>query len=161
MGNYTNPDAAGCLLEAAACAQVIRELDRVTEKFKRKIEREAEKRREELRAALEYESLAEIHDAYGYDMITEQQYQLYTELFERGEAVLEDHAPTRAERVHYILLSIRRELTVEQNGWEFSALSPEEQAKELARRDKARREWKDYIKEVRARLHPDTQKGDN
>ena len=110
MGNYTNPDAAGCLLEATACAQVIRELERVTEKFKRKIEREAEKRREELRAALKYESLTEIHDAYGYDMITEQQYQLYTELFERGEAALEDHVPTRAERVHHILLSIRREL---------------------------------------------------
>ena len=55
MGNYTNPDAAGCLLEAEACAQVIRELERLAEKFKRKIEREAEKRREELRAALEYE----------------------------------------------------------------------------------------------------------
>ena len=51
--------------------------------------------------------------------------------------------------------------TVEQDGWEFSALSPEEQAKELARREKARREWKDYIKEVRARLHPDTQEGDS
>lgn len=161
MGNYTDPDSAGCLLEAEACALVIRELDRSAEKFKRKIERESEKRQEELRMALEYESLAEIHDAYGYDMITEQQYQLYTDLFEQGEAALEDHAPTRAERAHHILLSIRRDLTAEQDAWAFAALSPEEQSKELARRDEARRKWKDYIKDVKARLHPDTQKGSN
>lgn len=152
MSIYTNPDAAGCLLEAGACAVVIKELERLADKFKRKIDREAEKRKKELEAALEYSSIDEIHDAYGYEMITEQQYQLYTALFEQGEAAMGNHAPTQSERVRQILLSISKDLMKEQQEWEFSALSPEEQAKELVRRDAAAQEWKNKIKVMKEQV---------
>lgn len=152
---YTNPDAAGCLLEADACAQVIRELERLEAKYKRQIDREMGKRRKELESAMEYRSVDEIHEAFGYEMITEEQYQRYTKLFEQGEAALEDHVPTKAERVHQILLSVRSDILREQQEWEFSALSPEEQVKELKRRDEVAAAWKKKLKELKAQMNQD------
>lgn len=152
---YTNPDAAGCLLEAEACAQVIQELERLEAKYKRQIDREMGKRRKELESAMEYRSVDEIHEAFGYEMITEEQYHFYTKLFEQGEAALEDHAPTKAERVRQILLGLHSDILREQQEWEFSALSPEEQAKELRRRDKAAAAWKEKLKELKAQMGQD------
>ena len=37
---YTNPDAAGYLMEADACKKVEAELRRIADKYQRKIERE-------------------------------------------------------------------------------------------------------------------------
>lgn len=149
---YTNPDAAGCLLEADACAQVIRELERLETKYKRQIDREMGKRRKELESAMEYLSVDEIHEAYGYEMITEEQYQRYTKLFEQGEAALEDHAPTKAERVRQILISVRSDILRERQEWEFSALSPEEQVKELKRRDEVAAAWKKKLKALKEQM---------
>ena len=53
----------------------------------------------------------------------------------QGESMLENHPPTKAERVCKILFRIRRDILAEQQEWAFSALSPEEQAQERARPD--------------------------
>lgn len=153
MGHYTDPKKAGCLLEANACSVLIKELDRLVDKFQRKINKEAEKRHRDLEAALEYTSVHELQDAYGYEMITEQQYHLYLDILEQGEAALENHTPTCAERVCQMLCIIRRDVACEQREWEFSALSPEEQANELKRAKAAQAEWKDWLQEIRSRRY--------
>lgn len=153
MNIYTNPDAAGCLLEAEACKLVIKELERAVEKYTRKIDREARARRKEFESIMEYGSEDEIREAYGYEMITEQQLDRYLDVFRQGEAALENHAPTKSERVRQILLRICKDLLSEQREWEFSALPPEKQAQELKRQDAALRKWKDYLKDAKARLH--------
>ena len=71
---YTNPNAAGYLLEAEACKKVVKELERLVEKYQRKISRANAVRQAEFEAAMEYHSERDIQDAYGWDIITEAQY---------------------------------------------------------------------------------------
>ena len=148
MNVYTNPDSGGCLLEAEACKLIIKELDRIREKYQRKVDREKEARRKELAAVMEYANEGEILDAYGCEIITRQQYERCVDVFRQGESMLENHPPTKAERVCKILFRIRRDILAEQQEWAFSALSPEEQAQERARQNAALRKWKNYLKDA-------------
>lgn len=148
---YTDPKAAGCLLEARACAALVKELDCLLEKYRRKIAREDEARHRDLAAVLEYSSEQELQEAYGFAEITEQQYSLYRDLLEQGEAALEHHAPTQAELVCDILQTIRADIDSERAEWEFSALTPEERTKERERAEASSREWRARIQEIRTR----------
>lgn len=150
MGRYTNPEAAGYLLEAAACGMVIKEVDRLIEKFQRKINREAEARRKELETAMGFKSEQDIQDAYGWELITEKQYDRYIELFRQGQAALEHHEPTRAELALSILRRFRWSLTADQDEWKLSALTPEQRAAELNRRANAAQEWKERLEQMRS-----------
>ena len=60
---YTNPDAAGYLMEADACKKVEAELRRIADKYQRKIEREQTAREREFEAAMQYRSENELLDA--------------------------------------------------------------------------------------------------
>lgn len=149
MNRYTNPEAVGCLLEAEGCGEATKELERLIAKFQRKADREAEAREKELEAALGYKSEQEIQEAYGWEIITEKQYERYIDLFRRGRDALEDHVPTRTEVTLKILRRICKELMLERQEWEFCALTPEQQAAELARREQAKQAWKDHIQQIR------------
>ncbi len=72
---YTNPDAAGYLLEADACKKVEAELRRIADKYQRKIDREQAAREAEFEAAMQYRSENELLEAYGWEIITEKQYE--------------------------------------------------------------------------------------
>ena len=152
MNRYTNPEAAGYLLEAEGCGEAIKELERLNAKFQRKADRETEAREKELEAALGYRSEAEIQEAYGWEIITEKQYERYIDLFHRGRDALENHAPTRTEVTLKILQRICKELMLERQEWEFSALTPEQQAAELTRREQAKQAWKEYIQQIKDNL---------
>ena len=90
MEKQNTNERANLLLEAAACRQVCKDLGRLVEKYQRAVEREAAARQEALAAALEYRSEREIQDAYGYDMLTERQYEQYLDLFRRGQEAMEN-----------------------------------------------------------------------
>jgi len=149
---YTNPDAAGYLLEADACKKVVAELRRIAEKYQRKIDREQAARKAELEAAMEYRSERDIQDAYGWEFITEKQYDLYLEIFRNGQAALENRMPTVNELAHKILLRILSDIDAEQREWRFSALTPAQQREELQRAEQAKREWKEKIHQIKERL---------
>jgi len=150
LGRYTNPEAAGYLLESEACGVVIKEVDRLIVKFRRKIARETEARKRELETALGYRSEQEIQDAYGWELITEKQYDRYIDLFRQGEDALESHTPTRSELALSILQRFRRDLTMDQDEWKLSALTPEQRAAELNRRTKAAQEWKERLRQMKS-----------
>ncbi len=150
LDRYTNPEAAGYLLESEACGVVIKEVDRLIEKFRRKITREAEARKKELETALGYRSEQDIQDAYGWELITEKQYDRYIDLFRQGQAALENHTPTRAELALGILRRFRRDLVMDQDEWKLSALTPEQRAAELNRRAKAAQEWKERLRQMKS-----------
>ena len=95
MSCYTEPEAAGCLLEAEACVMVIKELDRLIAKFQQKSDREMDSRKKDLEAALGYGSEEEIRDAYGWGSISEKQFERYIDLLRAGKDALEHHPPTR------------------------------------------------------------------
>lgn len=51
-----------------------------------------------------------------------------------------------------ILQRICKELMLERQEWEFSALTPEQQAAELTRREQAKQAWKEYIQQIKDNL---------
>ena len=149
---YTNPEAAGCLLEAEACGKVAKELHRITEKYKRKIDKTQAARAAEFEAAMGYGSEDEIREAYGWGYINESQYRFYLDVFHNGQAALEHGTPTSTDRAHKILSRILSELAAEQAEWAFAALSPAEQAAEMERAEKAKKEWQENIRKMKEQL---------
>ena len=149
---YTNPDAAGYLLEADACKKVEAELRRLADKYQRKIDRERAARETELEAAMQYRTENELLDAYGREAITEKQYENYLDISRRGRDPLENHAPTVNEAVHRILLRILSDIAAEQREWRFSALTPAQQAAEIERAEKAKKEWRERLQKIRENL---------
>lgn len=150
---YTNPDAAGYLLEADACKKVVAELRRIADKYQRKIDREQAARETEFEAAMQYRSENELLDAYGWEFITVKQYELYLDLFRRGREALENHAPTVNEAAHRILLRILSDIDAEQREWRFSALTPAQQTAEIERAAKAKQEWREKLQKIREDLN--------
>ena len=149
---YTNPDAAGYLLEADACKKVEAELRRIADKYQHKIDREQAAREAEFEAAMQYRSEHEILDAYGWEIITEKQYEMCLDIFHRGRDALENHVPTVNETAHRILLRILSDIAAEQREWRFSALTPAQQAAEIERAEKAKQEWHERLRKIREDL---------
>lgn len=151
MRRYTNPQAHGYLMEAKACTRIEKDLSRIIEKYQRAVAREAEARKKDLEAALQYRSEREIQDDYGYELITEEQYDLYLEIFREGQEAAERHKKSVNELALAIAQRILSDIYADRKEWEFCALSPQEQAKALADAAESQRKWKAYIAELKTR----------
>ena len=148
---YSDPKKAGALMEADACDKVLRELDRLIDKYERHVDKEADKRREEFELVMGYRSEADIQEAYGWEFITQAQYERYLEIFRAGNSAMENHEPTVTERALAILRAFRRDLLQEQQEYRYEAMSPDELRAEIQRRQAAERAWNERMKELRAR----------
>lgn len=149
---YTNPDAHGYLMEAKACKKICKELDRLIAKYRRAVEREQAARKAEFETVMQYRSEREIQDDYGYEFITEEQYDRYLEIFRAGQQALEDTPPTVNELVISILKRINGDIYTDQKEWEFSALTPEQQEAERKRAAESQKAWKKRIADIKTRL---------
>lgn len=149
---YTNPEAHGFLMEAKACKKIGRELDRLIAKYQRAIDKEKAAKKAELETVMQYRDEGEIQNDYGWEYITEAQYQRYIELFRSGKEALENGPPSVNEIVVSILHRINGDILRDQTEWEFSALSPEEQAAERKRLEESQKAWKKRIAEIKNRL---------
>ena len=76
---YLNSEAHGYLMESKACKLLLKDFERIRAKLRRHIEKEAAEREAEFEAAVQYCSEADIQEAYGWEFITEQQYEHYLE----------------------------------------------------------------------------------
>lgn len=148
---YSDPKKAGALMEADACDKVLRELDRLIDKYERHVDKEADKRREEFELVMGYRSEADIQEAYGWEFITQAQYERYLEIFRAGNSAMENHEPTVTERALSILRAFRRDLLQEQQEYRYEAMSPDELRAEIQRRQAAERAWNERMKELKAR----------
>lgn len=146
---YLSSEAHGYLREAKACSLVLKDLERISAKLQRQIDKEAATRQADFEAAMQYHSEAEIQDAYGWDFITEAQYRAYLDLFRRGRKAMEEHSPTISEMALSIVQKVICDLEMDKREYEFSALTPEQQIVELRRAERARKEWKAYIAQLR------------
>ena len=149
MRTYTNPEANGYLTEAKACGKIVKELDRLIDKYKNAVNREEAARNAEFEEVMGYRSEYEIQEAYGWEFITEAQYDRYLELFRKGKAALEDHEKTVNEITLSILEKMRGDLRTDQAQWEFEALTPEQQAAERKRAEESQKAWKKKIAELK------------
>ena len=152
MRKYTNPQATGYLREADACKKVLKELQRSADKYKRKVEKEQAERRQEFETVMGYRSEEDIRDAYGWEFITDAQFDRYIEIFRNGEKALEQAAPSINELTHRILCRIISDIDLEQREWRFSALSPAQQRAEIQRAEQAKKEWAEKMKTIREEL---------
>ena len=152
MRKYTNPQSTGYLREADACKKVLKELQRSADKYKRKVEKEQAERRQEFETVMGYRSEEDIRDAYGWEFITEAQFDRYIEIFRNGEKALEQTAPSINELTHRILCRIISDIDLEQREWRFSALSPAQQRAEIQRAEQAKKEWAEKMKTIREEL---------
>ena len=142
---YPNSEAHGYLMEAKACKLLLKDLERIRAKLKRHIEKEAADREAEFEAAMQYHSESDIQEAYGWEFISEQQYERYLELFRQGRKALDEHSPTVTELALSIPNRIFQDIDRDCRQCEFEALSPEEQLAELKRAEESRQAWKQYI----------------
>ena len=127
---YLSSEAHGYLREAKACSLVLKDLERISAKLQRQIDKEAAARQADFEAAMQYHSEAEIQDAYGWEFITEAQYHAYLDLFRRGREAIENHPPTISEMALAIMRKVIRDLESDKREYEFSALTPEQQVVE-------------------------------
>lgn len=151
MGKYLKPRDHGYLMEAAACTKVLGDLRRIESKFARAVEKEASARLDEFEKAMKYSSEREIQDDYGWGFITEAQYDRYRLLFQQGQAAMEQLPPTKNELALRLVRRIIADIEADRREWEFSALSPEDQRAEIARAERAQKEWKKKIEELKRR----------
>ena len=56
MRKQINPEAEGYLLEAAACKKILKDLERLKEKYKRKVDQEQAKRQAEFESVMKFQS---------------------------------------------------------------------------------------------------------
>lgn len=148
---YLRPDAEGYLLEAEACKRVVKELERLADKMKRKVEREKTQRQAEFEQVMTYRSEFEIQNDYGYGFLSEVQYEHYLDLFRSGSEALENHAPTANEIAERIIRRVIGDIAEDQWEFQFSALSPEQQEAERQRAEQSRLAWKQKIAEIKKR----------
>lgn len=148
---YLNPKAEGYLLESKACDKVCKELRRIADKFQRAVDREKADRQKEFETVMQYASEDELHEDYGWDVITERQYNRYLDMFREGEAALENAPPTVTETALKIARRILKDIDLENREWRFSALTPAEQQAELDRAEASQKAWKAKIAELRKR----------
>lgn len=132
-------------MEAKACKLLLKDLERIRAKLRRHIEKEAADREAEFEAAMQYHSESDIQEAYGWEFISERQYERYLELFRQGRKALDEHSPTVTELALSILNRIFQDIDRDCRQCEFEALSPEEQLAELKRAEESRQAWKQYI----------------
>lgn len=78
---------------AKAYKLLLKDLERIRTKLRRHIEKEAADREAEFEAAMQYHSESDIQEAYGWEFISEQQYEHYLELFRQGRRHLMNTAP--------------------------------------------------------------------
>ena len=151
---YLNSEAHGYLMEAKACKLLLKDLERIRAKLRRHIEKEAADREAEFEEAMQYHSESDIQEAYGWEFISEQQYEHYLELFRQGRRALDEHSPTVTELALSILNRIFQDIDRDCRQCEFEALSPEEQLAELKRAEESRQAWRQYIASLKEMINP-------
>lgn len=133
---------------------LLKDLERIRAKLRRHIEKEAADREAEFEAAMQYHSESDIQEAYGWEFISEQQYEHYLELFRQGRRALDEHSPTVTELALSILNRIFQDIDRDCRQCEFEALSPEEQLAELKRAEESRQAWRQYIASLKEMINP-------
>lgn len=114
------------ILEIQSRKVVIEKIKNAYKRLKRQAEANYDKRKLKIQSASEYMSVDEAHDAWGYDCITEKQYNEIRKIFEQGEEYLEKHVSPQ-EVATKILGEFIGRLSYEIRSFEFELLPPEEQ----------------------------------
>lgn len=132
------------LLEIQSRKEVLKKIENAYKRLKKQAEANYEKRKAKVQAANEYKSIDEAHDAWGYDCITEQEYNEIVKVFERGAEYIEKNLSPQEVAVKILGEFIGR-LNSEIRSFEFDLLPPEEQLRLLREQE----QWREEIKRAK------------
>lgn len=132
------------LLEIQSRKEVLKKIENAYKRLKKQAEANYEKRKAKVQAASEYKSIDEAHDAWGYDCITEQEYNEIVKVLEQGAEFVEKHLSPQEVAVK-ILGEFMGRLSSEIRSFEFDLLSPEEQLRLLREQE----EWREEIESAK------------
>lgn len=118
------------VLEIQSRKEVLKKIENPYERLKRQAEANYEKRKQKVQVASEYRTVEEAHEAYGYDCITEQEYNEIVVIFEKGKEYVENSLSPQEVAVKILGEYIGR-LNHEIRSFEFDLLPPDEQARRL------------------------------
>lgn len=136
-------------LEIKARKEVTKRLAYPIDQLVKADAKERTKREERAASLSEYKTITEAQDAYGYGLITDDEYHAICEAIESGEKYVEE-TTTPVNLALKILRDFTRRMENEIRSLEFELLPPEEQNKRLAESE-ARRAEMEARKEARRR----------
>lgn len=136
-------------LEIKARKEVTKRLTYPIDQLMKADAKERAKREERAATLSEYKTIAEAQDAYGYDLITDDEYHAICEAIESGEKYVEE-TMTPVNLALKILRDFTRQMESEIRSLEFELLPEEEKKKRLAESE-ARRAEMAARKEARRR----------
>jgi len=136
-------------LEIKARKEVTKRLTYPIDQLVKADAKERAKREERAATLSEYKTIAEAQDAYGYDLITDDEYHAICEAIESGEKYVEE-TMTPVNLALKILRDFTRQMESEIRSLEFELLPEEEKKKRLAESE-ARRAEMEARKEARRR----------
>lgn len=119
-------ERASIKLEIEARKEVLKKVENAFKRLRKQADSNLEKRREKVRAAREYRSLDEAHEAWGYDFITDEEFEEIKKVFELGDAYIENNLSPQEVAVN-ILGRFIGGLNKEIRSFEFELLPIEEQ----------------------------------
>lgn len=119
-------ERASIQLEIKARKEVLKKVENAFKRLMKQADSNLEKRREKVRAAREYRSLDEAHEAWGYDFITDEEFEEIKKVFELGDAYIENDLSPQEVAVN-ILGRFMGGLNKEIRSFEFELLPIEEQ----------------------------------
>ncbi len=125
-------------LEIKARKEVTKRLTYPIDQLVKADAKERAKREERAATLSEYKTIAEAQDAYGYGIITDDEYDAICEAIESGEKYVEE-TMTPVNLALKILRDFTRQMESEIRSLEFELLPPEEQAKRRAETDEIKK----------------------
>lgn len=144
-----NDERKDLQLEIKARKEVTKRLAYPIDQLVKADTKERSKREERAASLSEYKTVAEAQDAYGYDLITDDEYHAICEAIESGEKYVEE-TMTPVNLALKILRDFTRRMESEIRSIEFELLPEEEKKKRLAESE-ARRAEMEARKEARRR----------
>lgn len=119
-------ERASIKLEIEARKEVLKKVENAFKRLRKQADSNLEKRKEKVRAAREYRSLDEAHEAWGYDFITDEEFEEIKKVFELGDAYIENNLSPQEVAVN-ILGRFIAGLNKEIRSFKFELLPIEEQ----------------------------------
>ena len=152
MNVYDLSEKQGLILSSQACNLLVKDLQRIKDKLQRKVDKDKARREAEFKEILSYSNTEQIRDAYGWDIITWEQCEAYIALFEQGEAILNKPFQSKETSAVELITRIISDLNRLGETCRFDALTPEQQAEEIRKAERAKREWENHKKEIKKKL---------
>lgn len=148
MNVYDLSEKQGLLRNMEGCRLLLPDLRRIQQKLRTRVDKDAAKQQAEFKEILDYDSVEEIRDAYGWGCISKEKCDLYIKLFEQGREILDRPCETKYTAALEILSRIVRDIEILGEQCRFDALPPEKQAEEIRLAEERQNKWKNHKREM-------------